>query len=58
MIGEMQRLYFGIKKNKIGQEKYQLLNKNTIEEAREQSSFLLSIAGSNLKYTNVDIVFS
>lgn len=52
---ELQRLYFGVKKTKNGQQPLSLQFKDSIDEAERVVSFLTAVKGSFLKHVNLDV---
>jgi len=54
---EIERLYFGMKKNKNGKEQLTLQNKDSIEDAERVKSYLIKLNGSQCRHLNVNIEF-
>ena len=54
---EVERLFFGMKKNKNGKEQLTLQNKDSIDDAERIKSFLVKLNGSQCRHLNVNIEF-
>jgi len=55
LSGEVERLYFGMKKNKNGKEQLTLINKDSIDDAERIKSFLIPLSGGMCRHLNINI---